>query len=333
MTPHPFAPFVAALGRGKKASRALTLEEAEAAMAMILEDRVEDVQLGAFLMLLRVKEESGDEVAGFVRAIRARCGAPADFPAVDLDWSSYAGKRRHLPWLLLAAQLLAHNGVRVLMHGAEGHTAGRIYLKDALEYLGLPVAADYGAAAEGLRAHHFAYLPLEAISPRLKALIELRPLFGLRSPVHTVARMINPARAAASFQGIFHPGYLAIHQAAAVALQDPRVVVIRGEGGEAERNPDVDCVVHAALGGQAVTETWPALFARRHIKPAALDLADLARVWRGEHDDEYGAAAVVATAALGLWATGRVASPEAAQAQAQAWWEARPRGALLARVA
>ena len=55
---HPFAAYVRILGRGRTLSRSLTIEEAEAAMAMILRGEVRPEQLGAFLMLLRLKEEA-----------------------------------------------------------------------------------------------------------------------------------------------------------------------------------------------------------------------------------------------------------------------------------
>ncbi|MDH5410445.1 MAG: glycosyl transferase, partial [Alphaproteobacteria bacterium] len=61
---HPFAQYVRILGRGKALTRSLTIEEAEAAMDMILRGEVLPEQLGAFLMLLRVKEEDGQEIAG-----------------------------------------------------------------------------------------------------------------------------------------------------------------------------------------------------------------------------------------------------------------------------
>ena len=70
-SPHPFARFIQILGRGKTLSRSLTMEEAQEAMAMILAGEVLPEQLGAFLMLLRVKEESPEEIAGFVLAARA----------------------------------------------------------------------------------------------------------------------------------------------------------------------------------------------------------------------------------------------------------------------
>lgn len=79
---HPFAEFVRILGKGKRGARGLTREEARAAMTLLLEDKVEDAQLGAFLMLLRHKEESAEELAGFTEALRAQLQAPRI--AVDL---------------------------------------------------------------------------------------------------------------------------------------------------------------------------------------------------------------------------------------------------------
>ena len=75
-------------------------------------------------MLLRFKEETPEEVAGFVRSVRSSL-EPSDIKIkIDLDWSSYAGKRRQLPWFLLSALMLSSNGVRIFMHGTEGHTPG-----------------------------------------------------------------------------------------------------------------------------------------------------------------------------------------------------------------
>src|SRR5690606_24165098 len=116
---HPFAVFVRILGKGKRGARGMTREEAREAMGMLLDGKVEDTQLGAFLMLLRHKEESAEELAGFTEALRQRLDAPRI--AVDIDWPSYAGKKRHLPWFLLAIKALAASGVRILIHGGGAH--------------------------------------------------------------------------------------------------------------------------------------------------------------------------------------------------------------------
>ncbi|HHH44075.1 MAG TPA: glycosyl transferase family protein [Gammaproteobacteria bacterium] len=329
-TEHPFAEYVRILGKGKNGSRPLTEEEAFKAMRMILNDEVEPEQLGAFLILMRVKEESPPELAGFVRAARDWLEIPDDAPPVDLDWSSYAGKRRHLPWFILSTLLLAENGTTVFMHGASGHTNGRIYTRDVLAELGIPPCRSIAEACERMRREHFAYLDIEFLCPRLHQIIELRPLLGLRSPVHTLARSLNPFHAPFVMQGIFHPGYRPVHQEAAQLLNESNVAVIKGEGGEIERDPDSPCLVQRVHRDELVEEEWPALFPRRHMKETSLDIRRLAQVWRGERDDEYGVGAITGTAAIALQLMGKADTPDQALELARAMWENRKRDRYLA---
>ena len=319
---HPFAPYVRILGKGRKGSRGLTLDEAYTSMSMILRDEVRPEQLGAFLMLLRVKEETPEEVAGFVRAVRDFIQRPATSHA-DLDWSSYAGKRRHSPWYVLSALVLANHGIRVCMHGAEGHTAGRIYTSEVLQHLGVSTSTTLDDAREKITQAHFCYLPLQTISPRLKEIIELRSFLGLRSPVHTVGRMINPLHAAYSMQAIFHPGYQKTHQQAAQQLGDAHIAVFKGEAGEVERNPDTECTVSYCHNGVMTDEVWPALFAKRHMKEATLKPERLPQIWRGEQQDEYAEAAIIATTAIALRLMEKAQSPDDAMQQAGNMWQTR----------
>lgn len=320
-----FAPFIAALGRGQRGSRDLSGFEAEQAMGMILDGHVAPEQLGAFLMLMRVKEETGEEVAGMVRAVRQRLNLPVDFPAVDLDWGGYAGKRRQPLWWLLAARLLAVSGYRVLLHGSAGHTAGRLYAEQCCEQVGIPIATHLEQAARLLESDHIVYLALETFCESLQRLIDLRATLGLRSPAHTIARMINPAQARVSFQGIFHPGYLQIHQDAAVALGMQRMVVLRGEGGEPEVNPDVITRLHIVRDGQPVLHDCSPRFKQRHLPPESPGAVDLNAFWHGTLDDEYGEAAVLRSAALALWLLDEVDSLSAGEAKALDLWQQRLR--------
>lgn len=326
---HPFAQYVRILGKGRNGSRGLTSEEAYEAMRMIMAEEVEPIQLGAFLMLMRVKEETPEEVAASVRAIREQLPVPANAPQVDLDWSSYAGKKRILPWYLLSALLLAQHGVKVFMHGASGHTPGRIYTKDVLPQLGVEVAASLEQASQQIDKANFAYIDLEHMSPRLHEIIELRPLLGLRSPVHTIARMLNPFNAQHVLQGIFHPGYRPTHQEAGQLLEIPHMTVLKGEGGEIERNPDQEVLLQGVHNGEIRDETWPAMFSKRHVRPEEMNVADLLAVWRGEASEEYGEAAVVGTTAIALYTMGRAPDRQAAEAEASRMWAERDKSRLL----
>jgi anthranilate phosphoribosyltransferase len=299
-------------------------------MAMILAGDVLPEQLGAFLMLLRMKEESPAEIAGFVRAARAAMKLPAPLPEVDLDWSSYAGKSRQLPWYILAALVLARNGVRVFMHGADGHTAGRIYTREVLARLGAPIAWSFEEAASQLSQRNFAYMPVAAINPILANLFGLRSILGLRSPVHTLSRMLNPFAAPVMLQGVFHPGYMEIHQKAALLLEQPHMAVFRGDGGEIERRPNKPCEVLTVHGDAVSEERWPALLDPRQPPEGDMNLDRLAAVLRGEACDDYGDAAVTGTLAIALKALGRAETIEAAEAQAKAMWRDRDRDRLTA---
>ena len=319
---HPFAPFIRILGKGKNGSRGLTQEEAFESMSMVLEDKVTAEQLGAFLMLLRVKEETPEEVAGFVNAIRHFLKQD-DQVYADLDWSSYAGKRRHSPWYVLSALLLADNGIRVCMHGAEGHTPGRMYTSEVLAPLGIETSKTLEHAKQQIEKNNFCYMPIQTISERLKDIIELRPFLGLRSPIHTVGRMINPLQAPCSIQAIFHPGYQSVHQYAANLMGKERIAVFKGEAGEVERNPDTKCTVSYAIDGKTWDEEWPAIFGKRHVKESSLDENRLGPFWRGEETDEYAEAAITGTTAIALRLLNKAETPDQALQMAQEMWANR----------
>ncbi|WP_180160022.1 glycosyl transferase family protein [Acinetobacter sp. YH12054] len=318
---HPFAQFVRIVGKGKNGARSLTYDEAYQAFSMILKDEVLDVQLGAFLMLLRVKEESVDELTGFVQATRDQLKFKK--LDVDLDWSSYAGKRKHYPWFLLAALTLAKHGYNVVMHGASGHTINRLYTEQVLEYLGFPICQNDTDVEQQLIQRHFAYIPLDVISPILSDLISLRNVMGLRSPIHTLARLINPFNAKATMQAIFHPAYRGSHQRAAFQLGYQNSAVIKGEGGEFERNPDAKTLICGIKDGEMYEHELPKLTDNRSPVEEELDLAVFKAVWDCQQTHEYGEIAVTETMGIALYTMGAVASFDDAMQTAKTMWANR----------
>jgi anthranilate phosphoribosyltransferase len=330
MSEHPFAQYVRLLGKGPNLSRPLTLDETRAAVAMILRGEVEPEQLGAFLCLLRVKTETPEEVAGFALAVRDSLSVPTDMPRVDLDWPSYAGKARQLPLFILAALLLAQNGVRVAMHGTDNHTAGRLYTRAALSALGFTAAGSLSEAAEQLTASHFTYVPMEVLNPRLLEIMRLKALLGLRSPLHTVARNMNPFDAKASLMSVFHPNYRAVHRDASLLMGMTRIACFKGDGGEIERRPEKPCVVQGLLDGVAFEEEWPPLLAAGPGLEQVMDPTRLGELWRGEVTDSYAETTIAATAAIALRLLGRADSPAQAETLAKRLWSERRRDYLAA---
>jgi len=319
-----FAHFVRMVGRGPNVSRPLTADEAETAMGMILRGEAMAAQLGAFLALMRYRKETPAELAGFVRAARA-CMAPSGDAAADLDWPSYADRHKQLPYFVLAAKLLAANGVRVLMHGIAGD--GAATTPRALAAVGYGSCGSIAEAARELEAHNFAYLPLASFCAPLQPLFDLRPVLGLRSPANTFARMLNPLGARCVLQGVFHPTYLDTHRDTEQALGQPSLAVFKGGGGEVQRNPDKPCRVLGLADGRPTDHEWPALTPRSTFpwRDEPLEPARIAALWSGERVDDAPVAAVTGTVAIALHALGRAKSPESAHRTAQQMWDSRNR--------
>lgn len=312
------AEFVRILGRGPGRSRSLTQEEAHEAMARVLRGEAAPESIGAMLMLMRMKGEVPEELAGFTAALRE---VLTKVPTPDLDWPSYAaGRTRGLPWFLLSARLVAQGGYKVLMHGWNGLSERGHLVRDGLPYAGITSCAGPDEAAEVLARDNIAYLPLENFSPELLRLLQLRADFGLRSCLNTVARMLNPGGAGASVQGVFHPPYRELQADASHLLGLGAMSVIKGGGGEFERNPSKDIQVFGLRDGQP----WDMLVPpcqddARRLNDGETDLARLSALWSGELDDPFAKGIVLATAALALDTLG-VAE---AEAKAAALWDAR----------
>jgi anthranilate phosphoribosyltransferase len=310
------APYIHAMGRGPGRARNLDAAEAEAAMRLILSGRADPHAIGALLMLMRYRGETPGEIAGFARAARAVLPV---LPQVDLDWPSYAaGRTRGLPWFLLAARLVAQTGARVLIHGWNSHQSDGADVRSALALAGIARAESLDEVGALLERDGIAYLPIECFAPRLLELLRLREVLGLRSCINTVCRMLNPAAAPAAVQGVFHPPYLGLQQAAGAVLGQPRLCILKGGGGEFERNPSKAVTLHRLRDAQ------PSETVLAPILPEAQRLSDLphppqalAELWSGRLQDPFAQAIVTGTAQAALLA---LASGE----DAETLWKTRP---------
>lgn len=325
MSEHPFAQYVRILGKGRKAARSLNLEESIAAMTMILKGEVKDVQLGAFLMLLRVKEESHEELAGFAQAVRNTLNTTNE-PLADIDWPSYAGKREHLSHYILSMLLLSDNGISILSHGALGHTEGRLYTESVFKAFDLNIANSLEDANKHLQKSRLVFLPLRNFCEPLAKIMDLRNEFGLRSPVHSFAKLINPGKCRAMLIPTFHPSYKPVHQQAALLLDEKYIAVFKGDSGEAERRPNAILSVDCLQNGNALTDKWPAMMEINEKQQVAPDIDKLKQVWRGNADNEiqrYAEQAIIGTCALAL----KTLKPELTQTetlqQAEHFWQTR----------
>jgi len=313
--------IIRALGRGKKGTRNLSEQETYFVMTSILEGTITEAQLGAFLMLMRVKEETAEELSGMIAASNDQIGYQPKC-ALDVNMPAYAGKKKQPSWYLLAAKLLANNGVSIFIHGGGEHTAGRQYAVNVCSYLGIPFANTLDHADSLINDHNICYLALSEFAPTLSKLIDMKAELGLRSPVNTLVRHLNPLKAKLTLQGMFHPAYMPLHHDTAQRLQQVNNIVLKGDGGEFEVRPDSKTSVSIlSLKNEHVTSIEPVL-KQRSIRPEKVELSPLTELWNNESEQEYGEAAVLQTATLILSQLEALPHDEAHENVLQ-WWQNR----------
>ncbi|MCF6446075.1 glycosyl transferase family protein [Nereida sp. MMG025] len=286
--------YVRILGRGQGRARSFTLTEAQDAMTLMLQDDAAPEAVGAILMLLRMKGETAEEIAGFAAAAQA---ALPELPHVDLDWPSYAaGRTRGAPWFLRSAKDVAQRGHRVLLHGWNGADPK---VRAGLVDLGIGIATTSDEIEVLLAKDGIAYLPLEQFHSALFRLLCLRDTLGLRSCINTVCRMLNPAAARASVQGVFHPSYRLLQADAAALLGWGGLTVIKGGGGEFECNPAKEIAAFGLRNGQL----WEDRIARRVDETRRLSDRSETMVddnWATQTPDAFETAIIEATTAAAL---------------------------------
>jgi anthranilate phosphoribosyltransferase len=229
-----FSDFIAKIGKGQKASKDLTWEEAKQAMRLLIEGQASPAQVGAFLLAMRVKMESVTELAAFTAVAREYVPPlplSAKFAVVDVP--TYAGKQDTFHASVGAAVVAAACGATILLHGSEG-IPERPGTAVALARLGVPTDLEPKRVAEELAAKGLAYLDIALYHPPVARFLELRLELGVRSFFHPVAKLLNPARAASQVIGLTHPAYFEKMAEALKMLGGRRALIVGGVEGEPE---------------------------------------------------------------------------------------------------
>ncbi|QKT04021.1 anthranilate phosphoribosyltransferase [Ectothiorhodospiraceae bacterium 2226] len=222
---------------GPEYSKDLSVEEAQAAMALALTGRADPVQLGVFLIALRMKRETNEENIGVLRALRATCvqvQAPVDevFDVAD----PYDGFARGLPVSPFLPALLAACGVPAICHGLE--SVGPKYgttTRQVLRAAGADVDLSPERAAARLADQGWAYLDQRAFHPALHDLVGLRERIVKRTCLTTLEVLLGPVRGKKRthlLTGFVHKAYPPVYASMAREAGFDTALIVRGaEGG------------------------------------------------------------------------------------------------------
>lgn len=210
LAPFLAAPFIKEVGRGVKGARSMSRVDARTLYSAMLDGRVSDLEMGGLLLAMRIKGESVDEIAGFLEAAEASFAPlampPGEFAPVIIP--SYNGARKLANLTPLLALLLAREGVPVLVHGVS-LDPGRVTSAEIFKAMGLSPSHSASEAAEVFSWRQPAFMPIEALAPKLAHQLSLRRILGVRNSAHTLAKILQPfAGPALRLVSYTHPEYL-----------------------------------------------------------------------------------------------------------------------------
>jgi anthranilate phosphoribosyltransferase len=226
--------IAAELRRAIEERGTFTRHEAAELMRRVLAGEAEDVQLAALLGALAARGETAEEIAGFALAVRE---VATPFPLTDaereaiVDTCGTGGDGSGTFNISTAAALVAAAaGAKVTKHGNRAITS-RCGSADVLDALGIPTQLPPEAASAALRKHGFCFLLAPAHHPALKAVMPVRRALGVRTLLHILGPLLNPAGARRQVMGVYSARLVGPVAQAMTLLETRHAMVVHGDGG------------------------------------------------------------------------------------------------------
>lgn len=217
--------------------RNLTQEMAETAFTRMMSGELTPAQTGSFLMGMRRKGETAEEMAAAVACCLKEARAVNGVTGKYIDPVGTGGDGKNSFNCSTATALtLAGMGYQVVKHGnrAVSSTCGSA---DAVEGLGLPLEVPAEEVAKQLALRNFVFLFAPAFHPAFKYVVPVRKELGIRTMFNMLGPLLNPSRPTHQLLGVARPEHLQL-MAEVLALSGiERAAVVHGAGGYDEMTP------------------------------------------------------------------------------------------------
>lgn len=235
----------------------LTAAEAEAAMHIIMTGQATPAQIGAYLVALRMKGETIEEIVGAARAMRANAvPVPVTRPAPIYDTAGTGGDGAHTFNISTAAAfVIAGAGKPVAKHGNRA-ASSQCGSADVLAALGVSLELTPAQVGQAVDELGIGFMFAPKFHPAMRHAVGPRKELGQRTIFNVLGPLTNPAGAHIQLIGVYSP-----------ALTEPLALVLRDLGARAA------LVVHGAHG---LDELNPCGVNRvSHLKDGAVTTYDL----------------------------------------------------------
>jgi anthranilate phosphoribosyltransferase len=235
---------------------------AAAAMTEIMEGAATPAQIAGFVVALRAKGETSEEVAGLVRAMRGYA-ARVEVPGELLDTCGTGGDRTGTFNVSTAAAFVcAGAGAKVAKHGNRA-ASSRCGSADVLEALGVRIDLPPEGVASCIEAAGMGFCFAPRFHPAMRHTAGARRELGVATVFNFLGPLTNPAGATRQALGVSDPRMLDVMVETLGRLGSAHVLAFHGHGGIDEL---------ATSGPSQVVELRAGEISHWVLDPAALGL-------------------------------------------------------------
>ena len=212
------------------AGKPLTSEQAEAAFDIMMSGNATPSQMGGFLMALRVRGETVEEITGAVRAMRAKM-TRIEAPAGAIDTCGTGGDAAGT-WNIStgAAVVVAACGVPVAKHGNRG-LSSKSGAADVLGVLGVNIDADMALVKQALWDANICFMMAPRHHSAMRHVGPTRVELGTRTIFNLMGPLSNPAGAKRQLTGVFSRAWIGPMAEVLGKLGAERAWVVHGSDG------------------------------------------------------------------------------------------------------
>ncbi|SJM27971.1 anthranilate phosphoribosyltransferase [Mesorhizobium delmotii] len=248
------------------AGNSLSFEEAREAFDIIMSGDATPGQIGGFLMALRVRGETVNEISGAVATMRAKM-LRVDAPAGAIDIVGTGGDNSHSVNISTAsAFVIAACGVPVAKHGNRG-LSSQTGAADVLTALGVKIDIPPETIGHCIHDTGVGFMFAPAHHPAMKHVGPIRVELGTRTIFNLLGPLSNPASVSRQMVGVFLPEWIMPVAETLKALGADHAWVAHGDGYD-EITTTGETQVAELVGGEirTFTLTPEAVGLKRHTK-------------------------------------------------------------------
>jgi anthranilate phosphoribosyltransferase len=211
--------------------QSLSRQAAEAALNDLLGGSIPPERIGAFLLALRMKHETAEEISGFVDCMNKR-GIKVQVSRPDvMDICGTGGDScGTFNVSTVATFVLAAAGQPIAKHGNRS-ISSKSGSFDVFEALGLDFDADPEKAENSIEQHGIGLLFAPAFQPDLKSIASIRKNLGTHTIFNALGPLLNPARVKRQLIGVYSPLLLDKMALVLKAQGSTEAMIVRGNDG------------------------------------------------------------------------------------------------------